>query len=103
MWKTLSPQGNCHQPVWICATYNHRGKAYCASQQIPEKVLLELVNGEPFSQLKIPEANTVIICRPDGTEIEKHWHSSRKDSWTEEKRKAASEKAKERDRWQNEK
>ena len=87
-----------NQPVWICATFNRLGKSQCASQQIPEKVLLELVDGEPFSQIRVPEANTVIIVRPDGSEITKHWQTSRRDSWTEEMRMAASEKAKERNR-----
>ncbi|MEG1406943.1 MAG: recombinase family protein [Ruthenibacterium sp.] len=90
--------------VWICATFNRLGKAYCASQQIPEKILQELVDGEPFSKLRIPKANTVIIVRPDGTEITKHWQTSRRDSWTEEMRIVASEKAKERKKeWQKEK
>ncbi len=26
-------------PVWICSTFNYRGKAYCASKQIPEDIL----------------------------------------------------------------
>ncbi|CAB1255344.1 Recombinase family protein [Ruminococcaceae bacterium BL-6] len=90
--------------VWICSTFNQLGKAYCASQQIPEQVLLDLVDGEPFTQLRIPKANTVVIIRPDGAEITKHWHTSRRDSWTEEKRMDASKKAKERyGTWQKEK
>lgn len=90
--------------VWICATFNRLGKAHCASQQIPEQVLFDLVDSEPFSQLRIPEANTVIIVRPDGSEITKHWQTSRRDSWTEEMRIAASKKAKERkETWQKEK
>lgn len=92
------------KPVWICSTFNTLGKSYCASQQIPEQVLLDLVDGEPFTQLRIPEANTVVIVRPDGTEVTKHWQTSRRDSWTEEKRMAASKKAKERyGTWQKEK
>lgn len=90
--------------VWICATFNRLGKAHCASQQIPEPVLLDLVKGEAFSELRIPEANAVIIVRPDGSEITKHWHTSRRDSWTEEMRMEASKKAKERKvTWQKEK
>ncbi|MEG2520846.1 MAG: recombinase family protein [Christensenellaceae bacterium] len=81
--------------VWICATYSRLGKASCPSQRIPENILLELVNGEPFSELRIPKANTVIIVRPDGTKIAKHWQTTRRNSWTEEMRIAASEKAKE--------
>ena len=65
---------------------------------------MDLVDGEPFTQLRIPEANTVVIVRPDGTEVTKHWQTSRRDSWTEEKRMAASKKAKERyEAWQKEK
>lgn len=29
------------KPVWICATFNMKGKDACASQQIPEAILLE--------------------------------------------------------------
>lgn len=78
------------KPIWICATFNRLGKAYCASQQIPEQVLLDLVDGEPFSQLRIPKANTVVVVRPDGSEVTKHWQTSRRDSWTGEMRMAAS-------------
>ena len=27
------------KPVWICATYNSLGKAYCASQMIPDRIM----------------------------------------------------------------
>ena len=29
------------KPVWICTTYNMKGKKYCASKQIPESILLQ--------------------------------------------------------------
>ena len=67
-------------------------------------MLLELVASESFTQLRVPEANTVIIVRPDGAEITKHWQTSRRDSWTEEMRTTASKNAKERNKtWQKEK
>lgn len=102
--KHYKRKATASKPVWICSTFNTLGKAYCASQQIPEQVLLDLVDGEPFSQLRIPEANTVVILRPDGTEVTKRWQTSRRDSWTVEKRMDASKKAKERyGTWQKEK
>ena len=30
-------------PIWIFGTFAYRGKAYCASKQIPEKILIELI------------------------------------------------------------
>lgn len=30
------------KPVWICHTFNQRGKSHCASRQIPESLLMEL-------------------------------------------------------------
>ena len=31
-------------PVWLCSTFNYRGKAYCASKQIPEDILKKLIH-----------------------------------------------------------
>ena len=30
------------KPVWICATYNMKGRKYCASKQIPENILQQM-------------------------------------------------------------
>jgi DNA invertase Pin-like site-specific DNA recombinase len=75
--------------VWICGTFNSRGKDACPSQQIPEDILLEIV-GEDFESGRVPEPNALIIVMPDGSEIERRWqHKSRRESWTEEKRERA--------------
>ena len=73
--------------VWICTTYNRKGKAACPSKQIPENVLLDIGD---FSQIHVTEPNAFIIVRPDGTEIEWYWQDrSRRESWTEDKREIA--------------
>ena len=57
------------KPVWICATYNMKGRKYCASKQIPENILqqmtvnvlgLEEFDEEAFAAAveRIPTTNT---------------------------------------------
>lgn len=88
--KTTNPGTKYERVVWICSTFNSRGKAACPSQQIPEDVLEELVDVN-FAGIRIPEPNTLIIVAPDGSEIERYWqHKSRSESWTDEMRRAAS-------------
>ena len=76
--------------VWICPTFNRLGKAYCASQQIPDAILLDLVNGIELDYIRIPCANTVTIITKSGEEITKTWKNpSRSESWTPEMREKA--------------
>lgn len=95
------------KPVWICATFNQLGKAYCPSKQIPEDTLcaltckvlgLESFDEEVFKRritaLRIPSPNHVIYTFADGTEAATEWRDrSRRDSWTEEMRRQARERA----------
>ncbi len=57
------------KPVWVCATYNMKGRKYCASKQIPENILqqmtanvleLEEFDEEAFAAAveRIPTTNT---------------------------------------------
>lgn len=86
--------------VWICATYNRLGKSHCASQQIPEAILIQTVGDTVFEEIRVPQANTIIIVQPDGTVILRHWQNpSRAESWTEEMKAEARER---RLQWQNE-
>lgn len=76
--------------IWICSTYNRLGKAYCASQRIPDDTLRSLVGNMEFSEIRIPCANTITIVTPDGEEVTKTWQNpSRSESWTPEMREKA--------------
>ena len=97
-------------PVWICSTFNLQGKAFCASKQIPEETLLkvstEVLGNEVFDEQSFKDhvvdilvcANNTLIYRfADGTNIEKHWENRpRSQSWTEEMRAEARNRALER-------
>ena len=91
--------------LWCCATYNRRGKKYCASNSIPETVLqdacrqalgltaydAEAVRSRIVQIEAMPE-NILIFHLADGTTHEVKWFfPSRSESWTEEMRQKAAE------------
>jgi DNA invertase Pin-like site-specific DNA recombinase len=85
--------------VWICATFNTLGKSDCDSQQIPEDILLAKVKEggglERIKEILVPEHNRITFILKDGSTIETEWrHRSRSESWTDEMKKQAAEKAK---------
>lgn len=88
--------------VWICATYNTRGKKYCASKQIPETTLDALVaevtsNPADIKKIIADDGNTLHFHLADGTVVTRTWADrSRAESWTDEKREAARQKITER-------
>lgn len=93
--------------VWICGTFNHKGKAACSSKQIPESTLLAMTEDMDMSQVSgitADNGNRLIFFLNDGKTIEKVWRDrSRAESWTDEMRKKASEQAKARyQKWQQE-
>ena len=88
-------------PVWICSTYNYRGKAYCASKQIPEAILLEMITAalgnrhteDEVDHLKVYPNNRILFAFRDGHTEDYIWKDhSRKESWNTDKRKKAAEK-----------
>ena len=88
-------------PVWLCSTFNYRGKAYCASKQIPEDLLKELINSvlsivyteDSVHHIEMHPGNRVLFVFQDGHTEERFWKDhSRKESWDTEKRQKASEK-----------
>ena len=89
-------------PVWICSTFNHQGKAACASKQIPESALLALTADVALSDLTeicAEKGNRLVFRFKDGTESVKRWQDRpRAESWTPEMREAARQKALERSR-----
>ena len=88
-------------PVWICATFNYRGKAFCASKQIPEQTLMELIaaalgesrTADDVDHIEMHPENRVLFVFRDGHAEEHFWEDrSRRDSWDAERRKRAAEK-----------
>lgn len=96
------------QIVWICATFNTRGKKYCASKQIPESTLDALVaevvsNPTDIQKIIADDGNMLHFQLADGSVVTRIWADlSRAESWTSEKREAARQQACERRRseWQ---
>ena len=90
-------------PIWICGTYSYRGRAYCASKQIPEKILIDLLmevlendhSANEIDHIEMHPNNRVLFVFTDGRTEEHFWKDhSRRDSWNADKRKKAAEKTK---------
>ena len=88
--------------VWICSTYNTKGKAACPSKQIPEGKLEELtadIDLSAVSKMIAGDSNTVTIVFKDGSSLVRHWADrSRSEAWTPEMKKIAGDKVRERNK-----
>ena len=85
--------------VWICTTFNSLGKKHCASKQIPDKILIEITASvAPLNEIQTiiaSNGNQLAYTLLDGTTITRIWQDrSRKQSWTDEMKQAASERMK---------
>ena len=86
------------KPVWICRTFNLKGKAQCASKQIPEDILLPIVQevyngGVEVDRILVQPGNVLEFILADGKVISRTWKDhSRRESWTPEKREQARQK-----------
>jgi hypothetical protein len=92
--------------VWCCATYNSKGKKYCASKQIPESTLFlvtaQMLGLSEFDEATFTEMVEHITTLPgnlleynfkDGRVQTVKWQDhSRRESWTDEMRQTAREK-----------
>lgn len=108
--KNYRRKTTAYNVVWCCSTFNTKGKKYCASKVIPEATLqaaatevlgMALFDTEVFrSQIDHIEAcpdNLLRFVLISGTVKEYRWKDrSRRESWTEEMREAARQKALER-------
>ncbi len=93
-------------PVWICSTFNTLGKRYCPSKQIPENTLIAMTEEvlgnmdalpDNITAIRAEKDNTLVFCFKDGTETVKRWQDrSRAESWTEDMKQTARQKALER-------
>ena len=100
--RRITRQGTPYAaPVWICATFNYRGKAFCASKQIPEQTLTGLIDAalgesrtaDDVERIEMHPGNRVRFVFRDGHAEEHFWKDrSRRDSWDAERRKRAAEK-----------
>ena len=83
-------------PVWICPTYNQRGKAACPSKAIPEPVLESLTADtalDDLTAIRAENGNRLVFCFKDGSESLKRWQDrSRAESWTDEMKETARQK-----------
>lgn len=82
--------------VWICSTYNSKGKAACASKQIPEGRLTEVLGDMPFDTITADDGNKLTV-RFGNSETVLYWKDrSRSESWTDEMKAQARQKTLER-------
>ena len=82
--------------VWTCATFNSKGKAACASKQIPETTLIDILGGMPFDTITADDGNKLTV-RYGSTETVLYWKDrSRSESWTPEMKEKARQRALER-------
>ena len=93
--------------VWACATYTYRGKHECAAKRIPEDILKEkcaevlgLTEYDPaiftarVASITVPDDGILLFNFKDGTEQTVNWENrSRRESWTDEMKQAARERA----------
>ena len=92
--------------VWICATYNTKGKKYCpTAKQIPENTLISVcckvlgisefdanIFEKQIEKILVPAPNELTFIFTDGREISANWKDrSRSESWTDDMRKKAGE------------
>jgi len=98
--------------VWTCGRFNTFGKSACASKHIPEDILISTTAtvlgraafDEPafrdrVDRIQVCNDNMLIYRFIDGTETSVKWKDkSRSQSWTEEMRTAARQRALERNK-----
>lgn len=60
------------KPVWICSTFNRYGKAACASKQIPENILEQIVPKD-FKEIRVTGPTEIKIVLENNEIIEKAW------------------------------
>ncbi|NLE56611.1 MAG: recombinase family protein [Lentisphaerae bacterium] len=84
--------------VWICTTFNSLGKSYCPSKQIPETTLTEIASEfDDIKRIIVCADNMLTFHLRDGSSVNRQWQDrSRRESWTDEMREKARQKAFER-------
>lgn len=103
--KIANAGGKYEKPVWICTTFNSKGKALCASRQIPEAILEEVTAqamglprfdeaalAERVKAIRVPENGELVFVFADGSEVASTWQNrSRSLSWDDDMRRRAAQ------------
>lgn len=103
--KVVAAKTKYEKPVWICRTFNQKGKARCDAKQISEDILKricaaamgltafdEAVFAAKVLEIQVPENGTLIFVFHDGRMVTKTWENpSRRYSWNKENRQKARE------------
>ena len=93
--------------VWICSTYNRKGKKYCPTAEdklinaccevLGTSVFDDTLLKSAISQIIVPKPNQLKFLFYDGIEHTIIWHDrSRSESWTAEMRATTGQKTRER-------
>jgi len=108
--RKINNAGTKYEKVtWACATYINLGKRECPAKRIPEDILkskcaealgLAEYNAAVFKAkivaITVPDDGILVFNFKDGSERTLTWENpSRRDSWTDEMKRSAKEKAKE--------
>lgn len=108
--KNYRRKTTAYNVVWCCSTFNTKGKKYCASKVIPEATLqaatAEVMGMRHFDEDAFQSQIEYIEACPDNllrfvfvsglVKVHRWKDRSRSDSWTDEMREAARQKALER-------
>lgn len=92
---------------WNCATYQEYGKSRCFGKKIPDDTLRQVTANalglsafDPdavkalIHHIEVPEPNRLIYALKDGSMVEREWQDrTRRDSWSDEMKQAARERA----------
>ena len=92
---------------WMCQTYDEEGRDVCSSKQISEEILMskvcealgindfsETLFNEKIKQIIVPENGLLTFAFHGRNEVTLKWENkSRSESWSEEKRQMARERA----------
>lgn len=103
--KTVAAKTPYEKPVWICRTFNQKGKAHCDAKQIPEEILKrvsaeamglpefdEAAFAAKVEEIQVPDNGTLVFAFYDGHTVKKKWDNpSRRHSWNPENRQRARE------------
>ncbi len=87
--------------IWVCQTYDKKGKVACPSHAVPEKVLKDLstevlgldefdesIFSERVSYITVSGKDTLLFHLRDGKTVSKTWNvNGLLDAWTDERRK----------------
>ena len=102
--KNYNRKRNSVRVMWLCATFNNKGKKYCpTAKQIPEETLIdcccqvlntlefdENLFSEKIEKIIVPEPNSLTFIFKDGSEQNITWKDrSRSESWTPEMKEEA--------------